>query len=198
MRRVLVLILALSTVPLVFPGAQLVLNDGLVIEGVDVRREGENYLLELESGEVLTIPVQLVRTVNLSGKPDPITGLTAATPQQLAGDPAQVDVSEPMQLEGDPVRPPTRREQTENIGEPSRFQKGVINPNWHPETDWDMDMQKQNNFAPSRWSENVVDPHWEPESAFSGDDVLQEGNSSFKESIIDNSWTPTDGFKKSS
>ena len=54
------------------------------------------------------------------------------------------------------------------FGEPAEFQKDIVDHSWEPTSDWDMDAEKQNNFAPS----------------------------TFSKSIIDNSWTPTDGFAK--
>ena len=41
-------------------GATLRLTDGRLLEGLDVRREGEVYLLTLEGGAVVPVPVELV------------------------------------------------------------------------------------------------------------------------------------------
>ena len=188
---------------------ELKLVDGRVLTGTDLRRDGENYVLRLESGEQITLPMALVESVGLIGsKPPPLQnppppeapGIRVAEPETIAGyqpDTPGIRSEGPEQLAGDPVRAPTTSEQLSVFGEPSRFQKGVIDPNWQPETDWNMDPETQNNFAPSTWSEDVIDPNWQPESAYDYDkDVLEDSRSTFGKGVIDNSWQPTDGFKK--
>jgi hypothetical protein len=163
-------------------GTQVVLEDGQVLEGADVRREGDLYIIELESGGVLTIPVSLVKQVRLSSdgeKKEPPPGLTYAEPRQLAGPPVE------------PLRP---SEAQEVFGEPSRFRPNVIDPTWEPESGFpDGDV-----LAGSRstWQPSVIDPTWTPESGFPDGDVLKDSRSTWTESIVDNKWVPEDGFKK--
>jgi len=47
--------------------AELELLDGRVISGTDVRREGQVYVLTLEGGDMVTLPVELVASVRLFG-----------------------------------------------------------------------------------------------------------------------------------
>jgi hypothetical protein len=158
----------------VFGQAELELIDGRVLAGMDVRREGDVYVLTLEGGDTIALPVELVATVRLLG-----TG----TPRNLAGHEAKV---------------PTPSEQLEVLGEPARFQKSIVDSTWVPESDWDMDPEKQNNFRPSTWSKSPIDPNWEPESDWSADDdVLESSRSAWQKSGIDSQWTPTDGFADS-
>jgi hypothetical protein len=190
------------------PGAELVLRDGRVLEGVDVRRDGQVYVLELESGERLTFPVELVDEVRLTGdekvKEDQLRpGFRNAGPETLSGAPPDENAptglreGEPQTLAGREVRPPRPSEQTEALGEPAQFQKGIVDPEWRPETDWNMDPHEQNNFAPSEWAEGPVDPNWTPESAFDANkDVMEPSRSEWRENIVENSWEPTDGFEK--
>jgi hypothetical protein len=124
-----------------------------------------------------------------------------AEPETLAGaevgDPPAIgfERGKPQTLAGDEVRPPTPREQTAALGEPAQFQKSIVDNEWRPESDWDMDPRKQNNFAPSTWSEDIVDSSWTPTSDYDQQKgVLEPGNSSWSENIIDNSWQPTDAF----
>jgi hypothetical protein len=171
---------------------QLYLKDGQVLEGSDVWRQGGNYHLQLAGGGIVPIPEQLVDRVGLSAQREeppeeeaddwPPTGLTESGPQQLAGE---------------RVVPTTPREQTEVLGEPSRFQPGVFDPYWHPESDWPGDPGDpgRNDFAPSEWAESIVDPDWKPENAYP-EDQTEFSPADWKDSIVDPGWAPQDGFKK--
>lgn len=201
----LILVLAVS---IGRSGTELLLIDGQVVGGVDVRRDGNVYLVEQEDGSVVTIPVEFVKEVRLKGDEkkddgfDPVTGMIYGEPGLVAGEepPGKeggVVVSEPQTLAGEPVKPVTPSEATEVFGEPARFQDDVVDPEWRPSSDWDMD-PRNNDFAPSRWADNVVDPDWSPESDWSND--TRQNNfapSRWADSVIDNSWQPTNGFKGS-
>jgi len=152
--------------------AELELVDGRVLTGSEVRLDGDVYILTLESGESLTFPVELVKTVRLFQK-----GETLA---------------------GQEIDPPTKADQLEVLGKPSQFQQGVVDSRWTPKSDWDMDPEKQNNFRPSTWQESPIDPSWKPTSAWDEDkDVMARSRSTWQKSPVDSSWTPTDGFKDS-
>jgi hypothetical protein len=208
-RAILVcLVLLVAATQVVRPGAELVLSDGRVIEGVDVRREGQNYVLELESGERLTFPVALVEEVRLTGdekeKQNQLRpGFRNAGQETLSGAlpdddaPTGLREAEPQTLAGREVRPPRPSEQTDALGPAAEFQKSIIDNEWRPETDWNMDPHEQNNFNPSEWAKGPVDPNWTPESAFDANkDVMESSRSEFQEGVVDNSWEPTDGFQK--
>ena len=202
MRILAALILGLFLAGHVLAGAALVLNDGRVLKGVDVRRDGGNYLLEQESGGVISLPIELVREVRLSTPPapDPRTGLTYREGSQtLAGTserPGGVVVGKGQTIAGDQHRIPTPAEQTAVLGPPSKFSKDIVDNSWTPTSDWDPD-PKGNNFAPSKWSEGVVDNDWEPTSDWDNDVENNNFNrSSWSEGVVENEWRPTDGFKK--
>lgn len=213
MRRLLsILVLCLLVVPGVRSSEfEVVLKNGQSIMGQDLQRAGGSYLISLDTGEILTVPAELVEEVRLSGQrtPDPPPnppGLLYPEPQVLAGDAGALEKNpgmvqaEPQVLAGssspEAVRPVTPSEATAVFGEPARFQKGISDPQWHPETDWNMDPETQNNFAPSTWSKSVVDSDWEPESAFDYEDVLAPSESTFQAGMGDPTWHPTDGFAK--
>lgn len=116
------ILLAVVVVPAA-AGVRLILRDGRVLEGTDIRREGQAYLLTLEDGGIVPIPDALVEGVALSDEGTdedapatvwPPTGLTDSRPQQLAGE---------------AVSPSLRAEQTRALGPPSRFQQSMIDPN---------------------------------------------------------------------
>ena len=209
------LVLLAAVAPAAFPGAELVLKDGQVLQGVDVRRDGDEYLLELESGQVVSIPVELVGQVRiydepqqLGGDPPPEgapTGLIDEGPQQLAGEPPPSDAPTglidegPQQLAGPPTRPPTTSEALEVLGEPSRFSRGVGDPYWRPRNAWADSPAQSRSFDPSesRWAKSIIDSDWEPESTYDrNEDVLRSNRSTWRESIIDPTWQPDDAWNK--
>ncbi|MCP3979643.1 MAG: hypothetical protein GY716_09980 [bacterium] len=186
---------------------ELVLVDGRVLSGTEVRRDGGSYVLRLDGGDEITLPAELVESVRLTGKREPEpqtppTGLVVAEPQTLAGSPppdgpSGIRTTGPQTLAGAPVRAPTTAEQRGTLGPAAKFQKDIVKNDWQPTTDWNMDPDSQNNFNPSTWAGDVIDPTWEPESAYDkSDDALKDSRSTFRKSIIDNSWQPQDGFAK--
>ncbi len=180
------------------PAVELVLQDGRVIEANDVRRDGGNYVVRLPTGETLTLPVEIVKTVRLTARGP----FTSAEPRVVGGQappagPSGLRVAEPETLAGRPVRPPTRSEQLETLGSPARFQRDIVDNRWTPKSDWDMDPVKGNNFNPSTWAKGPIDPNWQPESAWDpNSDMLAPSRSTWQKSNIDSTWTPTDAFAK--
>ncbi len=216
----IVLALAASTLS---GETQLVLVDGRILSGTNVRRCGDEYVLLLDNGLEITIPVPLVETVRLEGDDREARrreaeertaaeeraasaatpgGLTPALPRNLSGTsqpsgPSGLRVAHPQTLAGEAVQPPTTVEQLRVLGAPAEFTKNIVDNSWTPTSDWNMDPHQQNNFAPSKWADDVVDHSWEPESAFDkNEDVLESGRVTWQKSIVDNSWKPQDGFKK--
>jgi hypothetical protein len=192
---VLLLLLAVSTAD----ETQLVLIDGSVLSGTDVRREDGTYVLTLEEGDRVTIPEQLVETVRLVGRPKKVDernrGLIAGDP--IPPGPTGLRSEGPETLAGVPVEPPRTSEQLRALGPPARFQKNIIDPTWRPESAWD---EGEDVLAASRstWAEDIIDPGWQPESAWDADeDVLAGSRSTWSKSIVDSTWTPTDGFATS-
>lgn len=206
MKRFAASLIVLSGASLVLAGAELVLQDGQTLQGVGVRRAGDQYLLELESGDVLTLPASLVRSVRLTGDDiEPPTGLVNRGPDVLAGPPddegsrkqrgpSGIRRGDPQVLAGEPVRPPRTSDQLKVLGEPSRFQRSPVDPSWAPGSAFDShsDVLEQGR---ANWQGDILEPDWTPSSAFDADhNVLKPGRSRWQESIIDPSWRPADGF----
>ena len=214
-----VLALAASTLP---GETQLVLVDGRILSGTNVRRDGDEYVLLLDNGQEVTIPVPLVETVRLEGDDREVRrlqaeertaaekraaaavisgGLTPTVPRDLSGTsqpsgPSGLQVALPRTLAGEAVRPPPTAEQLRVLGAPAEFTKNIVDNSWTPTSDWSMNPHQQNNFAPSKWADDVIDNGWEPESAFDkNEDVLESGRATWQKGIVDNSWKPQDGFK---
>jgi hypothetical protein len=178
--------LAWGAIP-AWSASAVVLQDGQVFSGIDVRRQGEEVLLTLEGGNVISLPASIVKEIRLSGDGS----------QAKKEAPSAFRDEGPEVLAGEEVRAPRTSEQVANAGSTSRFQEDLVDSDWQPTTDWDMD-PSNNDFAPSTWSKGPVDPDWRPESAFDArQDVLAEGRSGWQKSIVDPSWKPEDGFRRS-
>jgi len=207
---IVVLVLVVSSA---LAGVELVLKDGRVLDGVDVQREGDLYLLTLDSGGVVPLPAELVDRVRLSfaGGTKKKTRVDGAPPGVVRGEaetiggqildeehrgPTGMRTGTAQTLAGQSVRPPTPSEQTAALGPAAQFQKDIVRNDWVPTTDWNMDPHEQNNFAPSTWSKSIVDSDWQPTSAFDPkDDVMAESRSSWQQGLSDPTWRPVDGFK---
>lgn len=166
--------------------ASLTLKDGRVLEGRDVRREGDLYILTIDGGAVVPVPAALVVEVGIENggpdeaPPEPQPGLTYTEPQTLAGP---------------PVEPPRTEDQLAVFGGPAKFQQDVVHSTLEPSY-WVPD-PAQNNFNPSTWTEAPIDSEWHPTSAFdSNKDVMKPHESTWQKGPIDSSWVPQDGFKK--
>lgn len=185
----LALLAATFSVTLTVAAVELVLEDGQVLHGDDVRREGDAYLLSVGDGGVVPVPIPLVREVRLR----------AASPAQddRPVAPSGLRSAEPTGLAGPEIDPPRTSAQLAVFSPPARFSNGVVDPRWHPTSDWNDDPIQNNNFAPSHWFKDVVDSTWEPQSAFDAKkDVLSRSRSTFRPSLMSNDWQPQDGFKK--
>jgi hypothetical protein len=192
-KRIVALLLLLGGASPSLAGAELILRDGQTLQGVDVKRADDRYLLELASGDVLTLPISLVRHVRLTGDDVPSPENDAA--RKLRG-PSGIVRADPQVLAGEPVRPVRPSEQLEVFGEPARFRHSPVEPGWTPRPAFDNETDV---LGPSRsrWQEDIVDPLWTPCSAFDFDsDVLRLNRSRWQEDIIDPSWRPADGFRK--
>jgi len=185
--------------------AELLLVDGTVLHGTGVRRDNGIYVLTLEDGSEAAFPEELIQGVRLIQAGDPVSSsgaLRPAEPRELGAPvpdgPSGLRRDGPQTLAGRPVEPPRRSEQLEVLGPRAEFQKDIVDHGWRPESDWEMDPEKNNNFAPSTWSDGVIDPNWQPESAFDADDdVMEKSRSTWQKGVIDSTWEPTDGFKSS-
>ncbi len=175
------LTLLLLAIP-VFAGAELRLKGGDVLEGTSVERKGDYYLLRVAEGEVWTIPIEMVVEMKLTGDDAmDATGFKPARGETIVGPEDGPDL-------------PETAEQLEVIGEPARFQPGVIDSTWRPESDWP-DGDPGNEFSPVRWYRPPIEPHWTPRSAFKqNEDVSQFDPVRWYRPPIDPEWRPRDGF----
>jgi hypothetical protein len=181
MKAVLIIGIAGLLLPVtVLAEAELLLQDGQVLTGVEVELKDGVYKLELEDGSFLSLPAALVKEVRLTGGDEDAT--PERDPTVLAGPP-------------EPIREPTRTEQMAVFREPeAQFQKNLVNPYWRPHSDWVMD-PANNEFAPTRWIEAPVDSTWIPVSAYTRETDVTEFNPAGWKSITDPYWYPVNGFR---
>jgi hypothetical protein len=183
---------------------EIVLQDGRTLEVTSIERRDDVYVITLESGGALAVPVALVtrvgRTEGPAAGPSPAAsgGWTYAEPQQLAGEPPDSSggwtYAEPQQLAGAPTFPLDPARALEVLGRPSAFRPSVVDPNWAPRSGFpggDVLERSRSTFRAG-----PIDATWLPRSAFSGEDVLARSRSTFVESLIDSTWVPEDGFAR--
>ncbi len=172
-------------------GVEVELTNGQVLRAEEAARDGDDYVIRMEDGSTVVVPTAAVRTVRLSG-----VGTRPPQEREPERTPEGLTIAEPQQLAGPEVRAPRRSEQLGVFGEPSSFQKDIVDNRWTPETDWNMDPKTQNNWAPSTWAKGPIDPTWRPEPAFPEGDALEGGRSTWQQGPVDSTWTPTDGFAR--
>lgn len=124
-------------------GVTVVLTDGQMIHGEEVKRDGDVVVLVLKSGAKITLPAELVA--------DTRTTEAAPTP--------------PTVLAGEEVVPPTTKEQVEAIGSPSTWAGDPSKFTWAPESGFDL---SKDVLLPgrSRFSTGPIDPTWKPKDGF--------------------------------
>lgn len=188
-RRVVAALVVVAIAAVALGGAELILLDGRVLQGDSVRKDEDVYVLTTPTGE-MTMPVELVEGVRLTGDPEP------PRPEGIPDGPTGFRVGTAETLSGPEIRPSTPEEQTRAIGNPSKFQPSIVDHEWHPQSA----LSDEDVLADSRstWAPDVVDSTWTPKSAFDEkEDVLAGSRSSWAKSPVDNEWKPTDGFAKS-
>ncbi len=188
--------------------AELLLTDGTVLKGVDVRLEGGYYLLELEGGEVAAIPARAVRELHLLDLRPTSEGTTIGVATDVSKPLAQqAPVSRfietrpgwrrgaPRDLAGSSWRLHDSKQQTAVFGEPAKFQAGLPF-RFTPVPAWD---RSKNVLEGSRssWQRPVLDPVWRPVDAFDHRaDVLGASRSSWPTSPRATTWNPSNSFSR--
>jgi hypothetical protein len=169
-------------------GAAVVLEDGRVLEGLEVRREGDLVTLVLESRDALVLPASLVVETRLAQAPSAAERAERRPPSGIRV------LSRPETVAGASLPLPRLGDQIRVFGDAARFRRDVVSPGWEPADSWRG--SSADDWSPARWAAGLVRTSWEPVSAFDADnDVLAPGRSAWRSSIIDPSWMPADGFR---
>jgi hypothetical protein len=174
--------MVLATAIPAWAGAALVLRDGTVLEGEGLERTRDGlYLLTIAEGNVIPVPVSLVKELRLLGGEDPApSGVKVSRPETLAGLP-------------DP-RPPRHDEQLRAFARPAAaFVRGAVETNWTPRSALAPDVSQ---FNPARWYRAGRDFSWTPTPAFrASQDVTRFSPVRWAAPTIDPVWRPADGWR---
>jgi len=183
--------------PAVLADAHLVLLDDRVLSGTSVELQGDLYLLTLESGDVLPLPVALVSEVHRTAKAnDAATGdeepevLPLLEIEQVRPRPTEVLPEDYGVVE----RPRRLIELPDGGRSASSFSRSLLDPRFVPLSDYE-EKPMLGVFGESRWPGGVIDPNWEQESGFE----LPEGEPTilldrWYKSAYRSIWKPEDGF----
>jgi hypothetical protein len=166
--------------------SSLVLTDGQIIKGTDVKREGDSYLVTMLGGNTVAFPSALVKEVKFEDDPPVVRapqGFDLSGPKTLAG-PGEFISQDP-------------KDQMKVFGGPSQWPKNVVDTTWVPTSAYDPDVDV---LAGSRstWAKNAIDTTVVPKSAYDPNvDVMAGSRSTWAKSAVDTTWKPTDswGFK---
>ena len=187
---------------------ELLLVDGRVLKGVEVRLEGGYYLLELDNGEIAAIPSGVVRELHLLDLRPTAEGTTIGVGSDVSRPPSEQDPPSrliekrpgwrrgaPQDLAGTPWKLYDTQEQTAVFGEPSRFQPGLPF-RFKPVHAWDRsnDVLGRNR---STWQRPLVESVWQPTEAFDTKiDVLASGRSTWSSATRPMRWNPSNSFSR--
>lgn len=167
-------------------GAELTLTDGTVLSGTSLERKDHLYLLTTEDGEVVTVPVEQVKTFRLFDDPE------AA--------PSAIKLEPPRTLSGPDPETPRFAGPPEQIAAfrrpPAAFRPDAVRSRWEPEDAFAGRDVTQ--FNPARWYRAPIDPTWTPTPALKNrGDVTHFNPARWYRPPIDPIWRPKDGFATS-
>lgn len=166
-------LVALMAVPAVaYASSSLVLTDGQVIKGSEIKRQGDSYLVTMSDGSTVAFPVVLVKELRFDDQGP------APTPPP------------------DPVEKAWRdsKEQLKALGPPTQWSPNPVDTTWTPVSGFDLEKDV---LAQSRstWSKSAVDTTWVPKSGFDmSKDVLAGSRSTWSKDAVDTTWKPSEGF----
>lgn len=193
-----------------FAGSSLVLSDGQVIKGTEIRRDGDSYQVSLADGNVAVFPASLVREIRIDDDAPPAPpstqlagpvvippGSDNAPPAQLSGPAVTTPGSasaRPTQLAGPVVPPPNPSDQLKVFGPPTKWSKDAVDTTWVPTNAYDPNADVMAGSR-STWSKSAVDTAWVPTNAYDPNaDVMASSKSTWSKSAVDTTWNPQDGF----
>jgi len=165
--------------------SSLVLTDGQVIKGTDVKRDGDSYVVTMVGGNAVAFPAALVKEVKLGDDTPPTAppGFDNSGDKTLAGPPAFASQ--------DP------KDQLKVFGPPTQWAPNAVDTTWVPTNAYDPSADVMAGSR-STWSKSAVDTTWVPTNAYDPSaDVMAGSRSTWSKSAVDTTWKPTDswGFK---
>ena len=175
--------------------AELLLNNGRVLRGTDLERQGSTYRLEMADGRKVTVPVSVVRQVRLPGDGGGDRGATVAAADRSSEEshkPARsgTRTADAEMVAGQEAPPPP-----ESVLPPAAPQRRSTGE-WVPESDWPGENWAETEATGGTEWGFAASPAWEPEPAFTEEDDVSNFNPSRWMKAPNSTWTPEDGFKK--
>lgn len=168
------------------PRIEIVLRNGATLSGVSLERRDDLYLLELDSGETVSLPVDLIREVRFHDVERPPDDATKPRP---AGPPSgSAPAREPSVRHLSP--PPSR--QLAVFGEDPWTYPPVRT--WTPKSSlgYHTDVTE---FNPVKWFRAPTDPVWTPTSAYDTSNPLPDFNTvHWYRPAYNPVWHPSDGW----
>ena len=188
------MVACLCAMPMAQAAAELLLNNGRVLRGTDLERQGSTYHLEMADGRTVTIPVGVVRQVRLQADEGDEQGNAAAADAPSAESRKQtrsrVRTGEAEMVAGQAASPPP-----ESVLPPAAPPRRATGE-WVPEGDWPGENWAETEATGgTEWS-RTPSPIWEPEPAFTDQGDANNFNPSRWIRAPNSTWTPEDGFKK--
>ena len=129
--------------------SSLVLTDGQVIKGTDVKRDGDSYVVTMVGGNAVAFPAALVKEVKLGDDTPPTAppGFDNSGDKTLAGPPAFASQ--------DP------KDQLKVFGPPTQWAPNAVDTTWVPTNAYDPSADVMAGSR-STWSKSAVDTTWKP------------------------------------
>jgi hypothetical protein len=193
----------------ILAASSVVLSDGQVIKGTDIRRDGDSYYVSLSDGNTAVFPASLVKEIRIEDDapaPPPSTQLAGPVvavpgsdiaPTQIAGPgvtPPGSANTRPAQLAGPVVTPPNPSDQLKVFGPPTKWSKDAVDTTYVPKNAYDPNADVMANSR-STWSKDAVDTTYVPKNAYDPNaDVMASSKSTWSKSAVDTTWQPQDGF----
>jgi hypothetical protein len=162
--------------------SSLVLTDGQVIRGTDVKRQSDSYFVTMTDGSTVAVPAALVKEVRLedANVVQAPHGFDPSGPRTLAG-PGRFASQDP-------------KDQLAVFDGPTRWPESAVDTTWVPTNSYDPDADVMA-FTRSTWAKSAVDTTWAPKSAYDPNtDVMAFTRSTWSKSVVDTTWRPTDGW----
>jgi hypothetical protein len=176
----------------------LVLSDGQVLSGSSVELQGDLYLLTLESGDVLPLPVALVREVHRAAKPEPSTDADNEDLDVLPVFETEILTDRARELPSEDLgvveRPRRLIELPDDGRSASTFSQSLVDPDFRLTSGYEQNSML-GVFDTSFWPGATLDSDWGMESGFE----LPEGEPAthpdrWNKAAQGPIWKPKEGF----
>jgi len=192
------LLAVLPAVSILSADDHLVLSDGQVLSGDSVELQGDLYLLTLDSGDVLPIPVALVREVHRAAKPQPSAEADHEEAAVLPVFETEILIDRAPEVPSEDLgvaeRPRRLIELPDDGRSASTFSQSLVDPGFRLGSDYE-EQSMLRVFDTSFWPAGSFDSNWKMKSGFE----LPQGQPAthpdrWNEAAQRPIWKPKEGF----